>query len=568
MLQIISGKFFESEDRYVHDCKGILFTNYSWVQPIKTCVATLEPVDTYASVSSYVVSYVNQLEKEKTLAKNVLVKIGDSEIIKQFQIICSFSLSAFFHQDRNVVAVACRDQRLSSSDYCIPSQFVPRIFSRRINGTVEETEALSSFVDDIIGLKRDHYNSTITSLRSYVDALQIVGTNIDIAYSLLIYSLEALAQRSDSYIPTWADYSSDSRDELDSIFSRLEDGTANEIRKTLIKSSNLKATKRFLDFIHSHIEDDFFINEAPPGLMTVRKSELYRALRNAYKIRSKFAHMLQPIQDQLKHPHTANGDVIRFSDEPYLSISGLVRVVQHVIRNFVRKSEKVTSETFSWRQELPGIMQMEIAPQYWIWQHEGLKPEHATKKLSGFLSQLETVILNAEPITDLRELLAKYEKLIGQAAAPFKLQMLATYVLYNSFMADEHKCENYSMVFDKNKALFDQCTIESMLTWLLMGQLWPWAAEVSASCWNRYQETNHRKACIKVPPVMSVAIMIEIASLYLREESASDYREWMEDAILEAAGQKELQERLIEAKSRLAEIKGMEVFNDTTSEKA
>lgn len=568
MLQIISGKFFHSEDRFIHDGKGILFSNYSWVQPIKTCVATLEPVDTYASVSSYVVSYVNQLEKEKPPAKNVLVRTGDSDIVEQFLIICSFSLSAFFHQDRNVVAVTCRDQRLNSSDYCVPSQFVPRVFSRQINGTVVETEALSGFVDDIIGLKRDHYNSTITSLRSFVDALQIIGTNIDLAYSLLIYSLEALAQRSDSYIPTWADYSSDVRDELDNIFGRLEDGTANEIRETLIKNSNLKALKRFLDFIHFHIEEDFFINEAPPGFMAVRKSELDRALRNAYKIRSKFAHLLQPIQDLLKLPHTANGDIIRFSDEPYLSISGLVRVAQHVIKNFVRKSEKVTSETFSWRQELPGIMQIEMVPKYWIWKHDGLKPEHATRKLSGFLSQLETVILNAEPITDLRELLAKYEQLIEQAAAPFKLQMLATYVLYNSFVADEHKCKNYTMVFDKNKALFDQCTIESMLTWLLMGHLWPWAAEVCASCWNGYQETKHRKACIKVPPVMSVAIMIEIASLYLREESASDYMEWMKDAILEAAGQKELQERLIEAKSRLAEIKGMEVFNDTTSKKA
>ena len=42
----------------------------------------------------------------------------------------------------------------------------------------------------------------------------------------------------------------------------------------------------------------------------------------------------------------------------------------------------------------------------------------------------------------------------------------------------------------------------------------------------------------------------------------------MDDAILEAAGQKELQERLIEAKSMLVEIKGMEIFSDSTSEKA
>jgi hypothetical protein len=63
MLQIISGKFFDSDDRYAYDAKGIVFGNYSWRHPIQTCVATLEPVDTYASVASYVISYVNQIEK-------------------------------------------------------------------------------------------------------------------------------------------------------------------------------------------------------------------------------------------------------------------------------------------------------------------------------------------------------------------------------------------------------------------------------------------------------------------------------------------------------------------------
>ena len=127
-------------------------------------------------ISSYVVSYINQLEKEKPPAKNVLVRTGDAEIMEQFMIICSFSLSAFFHQDRSAVAVACRDQRLSSSDYCIPSQFVPRFFSRQINGSVADAETLSNFVDSVIGLKRVYYNSIITSLRSFVSALQIIGS--------------------------------------------------------------------------------------------------------------------------------------------------------------------------------------------------------------------------------------------------------------------------------------------------------------------------------------------------------------------------------------------------------
>jgi len=69
MLQIISGKFFESDDRFIHERKGILYSNYSWVQPVKTCVATLEPVDTHGAVCSYVVSYLNQIEKKNRQKK-------------------------------------------------------------------------------------------------------------------------------------------------------------------------------------------------------------------------------------------------------------------------------------------------------------------------------------------------------------------------------------------------------------------------------------------------------------------------------------------------------------------
>ena len=222
MLQIISGKFYESDDRFKSDGKGIFFSNYSWIKPIKTCVATLEPVDTQGSVSSYVISYLNQIEKKPPPEKNIIVRIGDAEIVEQFMIVCSFSLGAFFHQDRSVVATTCRDQQFSNSDYCIPSQFVPRIFSRQIHGKMEDADNLSDFVNDLIGLERQNYTALMKSLRCFYDAMQMVGNNIDLAYSLLIYSIEALAQRTDSFQPTWDDYPQDIRQNLNPIFYEID----------------------------------------------------------------------------------------------------------------------------------------------------------------------------------------------------------------------------------------------------------------------------------------------------------------------------------------------------------
>jgi hypothetical protein len=141
------------------------------------------------------------------------------------------------------------------------------------------------------------------------------------------------------------------------------------------------------------------------------------------------------------------------------------------------------------------------------------------------------------------------------------VQLLTTYVLYNGYVSEEHRSKNYSNVFEKYKTLFDECTIETMLAWLLMGQNWQWRKEECVNCWNGYLKTIHRKNAIKIPQTISIAVMLELASLFLTDGDESEYTHWMDMAILEAAGQKELQQRLIQAQSDVAAFKGMEVFN-------
>lgn len=68
MLQIISGKFFTSDDRECHPGKGITYSNYSWIGPITTGIASIEPVYFSSSnVTPYVISYLNQIEKDGLL---------------------------------------------------------------------------------------------------------------------------------------------------------------------------------------------------------------------------------------------------------------------------------------------------------------------------------------------------------------------------------------------------------------------------------------------------------------------------------------------------------------------
>ncbi|GAH71286.1 unnamed protein product, partial [marine sediment metagenome] len=218
MLQIISGKFFKTEDRHKFDGKGITYSNYSWIKPIKTCVATLEPVDYFSPVTSYVISYIYQIEKDHS----GLVRVGDAEIIRQFELLASFALKAYFSENKVDVDCKCRYIRKSMGGIKSPSLLVRHFFDTPIHGKLEETEHFVNFVQKVIALPRNRYKAVLRCIYNFVNALQSVDVNLDLSYSILVYCLESLAQEFDDFKPGWTDYDPDIRDKLDSELCKID----------------------------------------------------------------------------------------------------------------------------------------------------------------------------------------------------------------------------------------------------------------------------------------------------------------------------------------------------------
>ncbi|MBN1699054.1 MAG: hypothetical protein JW881_16160 [Spirochaetales bacterium] len=445
MLQIISGKFFKRKDRYKNDGKGIAFSNYCWINTIKTCIASLEPVDTSGSVASYVITYINQIEKDPSPGRVSIARIGDPEIVEQFIHLCSFGLKAFFHNDRDTVAVHCREKNLYAGNSNVPGEFTNRFLNTHIQGNINEVKQFIDFVQNVIGLKRKEYLSVMTCLKSFTHALQLIGNNIELAYSLLVYSLESLNHEYDTYNPKWEDYEIDIRTSLDEILSNLEPDIASSIRETLLSSSNLKLQRRFIDFVTSYLPDDFFITEAPVSIKTLRKSQLPNTLKNAYKMRSQYVHLLKPLHGQLKEPKLSKGDVFQWKNDVYLTLKGLLRVVHKVIWELVVKAEKTENETLQWRNELPGSIRVELHPKHWLGRHNGFKPEQAAKKLSGFLHQFENCRIRNEQLIDIHNLLELYEKLIPTAKQVYARQMLVMYYLHNVHVKPENRIKGWEV---------------------------------------------------------------------------------------------------------------------------
>jgi hypothetical protein len=344
MLQIISGKFFTKPNRFTHSAKAVLYSNFSYFESIETCVATLEPVDIlHESVVPYVISYTNQIEYDE-IQPGVISRIGDNEIVQQFQLLCIFGLKSFFDPDKQVVELNCREKPKNSGDYYLPSKFVLRFFDSSIRGNELDKENFVKFVDKVIGLPRKEYGVVMRFLGNFHHALQILNYNLDLAYSMLVFALESLSQNFDSFEPTWAAYDQKVKNKLDQPLSQIETKLAEEIRSILLESGHLKLQKRFIDFTRSHISDEFYLSEASSNKPSIRPSEITVALKNAYNMRSKYAHELRPVLNQLKSHQLADGDVFHWQNSPYLTFNGLTRLAYHVINNFIYKQPYLEKE--------------------------------------------------------------------------------------------------------------------------------------------------------------------------------------------------------------------------------
>jgi len=117
MLQISSGKFYESTDRHISDGHGVFYSNYLWVAPIETKAGKFEPIDLRSAFTAYLFSYKNQMENSPG---NILVRVGDGEILDQFQAIACFGIRAVFSEDRSWIAHACRARSVGAGDLRVP----------------------------------------------------------------------------------------------------------------------------------------------------------------------------------------------------------------------------------------------------------------------------------------------------------------------------------------------------------------------------------------------------------------------------------------------------------------
>jgi hypothetical protein len=166
---------------------------------------------------------------------------------------------------------------------------------------------------------------------------------------------------------------------------------------------------------------------------------------------------------------------------------------------------------------------VEFAPQYWIWQHDGFKPEHGPSRLAGFLAHLlQTFNSEAPTIPDTTALIERIESLVPGCRERDRPAMAVLHQLYHYFTrgggAETEKFLN------ENASSLEACGIETLAVWpLLHIDNCEWPIDRCVAVLEEYFKRRHRQHALNLPHAFEIAIMTQIANRFLVTSDLESY---------------------------------------------
>lgn len=548
MLQISSGKFYESVDidqLHITPHRGALYTNYSFLpERISTPVGDILSAASGGDLQTIICEVTERLPKPGgQIRAGDIASVGPDTLIQDFAALVSFSMNVTCTPDINLAQRLIVAQRRPLGISALPREYVPRMFDASITYRGEDINELGSFIADLIGLDRKSYSGAMRAIRRYVTAMHRLADDVDLTYALLVASIESLAQEFDEFVPEWDDYALHKRKPIDDALDGAADEVCDRVRQAILNIEHVALKRRFFEFTRHYLQPTFFRQEAKDQLCPVGRTELGFALKNAYDLRSEYIHELKPLPKNIVLLHS-NNDTQIIESKCFFTFHGLARVARHIILEFIKQSPKVGYEKFNYTSDFPNLLQMQMAPQYWIHNPDGYSIETSRAVLNGFLTQVSSRISDpSQKITDIRLVTKKIEKIVpGLTSQAQKMPMLALYYLFMGYLQSDER-ESAQAFLQPYLSFFDQPSIDSLLIHFLAdGQKPVWPLETSDQLLADYGEQRFHKKGLNAGALIGAALFLWVAEMYRTAGNEVRARELIANAVEEYPQQKALYE--------------------------
>lgn len=511
MLQINTGKLFSRGVGYKNSLTGVLYTNASLPprRDIKTKAGSLHEAYSRGDVRSLVYEMEERIEASP-VGPGILVSHTAGPYLDDFAIVASFGLGAVFSQDPSVVRTLI-DGKASFGNSYPPNAFVQRFFEPSVRLTDEDVDAFEQFVVELLALERKSFLGAMSAMRTFVGGLHRIPDNLAQAYTMMVSAVESLAQDFDGFVATWDDFNQRKRTAIDRALVGLDQVVIDAVREAVISNEHIAISRRYRDFIISHTSDSLFLAESMVNGRAISRYELKPAVENSYKFRSMHVHELRQLPTEISHPfgHWETTSVERL---PALTFQGLHRVTSHVIRSFISRQPKVETESYDYGRERSGIVELPMAPQYWIW-----KPMQHSDEASGRLEALISLTVSlyrcndGVGLPDMRPVLADVERLLPQAPQRNRLSMLTFHILSNLITASQQRSPGFDAFFSKHSAEAATESVENIVTTTLLDCTEDWSVADYSHWLDEYFTQRVSKKGLHAPRALEATMCLALA---------------------------------------------------------
>ncbi|MEZ8369766.1 hypothetical protein AB6C94_10055 [Vibrio splendidus] len=522
MLQICSGKLFQQEVEFRNNLRGVIYTNLNLGidEKIETKAGCLLDTSTPARSNAIVYELEELMESTGNGVKaGVLVSHTIRPYILDFSAILSFAVNCTASPSYTLT------DRLLSEEYGIsthtfPKKVVKRTFDTDVYLQEKDKEHLVKFTNHLIGLERHNYLGIMRAIRTYVTGMQRIADDFELAYTLLVASLESLAQDFDGYKSCWDDYDQRKKKQVDAALSGSDEEIAEKVRQAILDIEHISLGRRFRDFTQLHISPSFYREEANGITNPISKFDLPKALTNAYQARSQYVHQLRKLPDLLTAFGGGYSETCSIQNNTWLTIQGLSRLVRHVITEFVFKQPIVEKESYDYSRERAGIIQAPLAPQYWV-ANANVINGLGSKKLKGFLEQLDGCVrrLPNASITDIRPVLEKVEKHYNEFNKDDRVAYAALYMIFNSYVSPSEQMPNLEEFHPKLDKEFVVPSSHALIMNLLFNVPAKWDLSTHDDCLKNYFKTRNQKLNFRAPATFESGMLLQLAERYRLSEN-------------------------------------------------
>lgn len=354
----------------------------------------------------------------------------------------------------------------------------------------------------------------MASIKQVKDAIITINYNLELAYTMIVVAVEALATEFDSYDTQWEDCltQKNRRKRLDSILESIENCYVQEIKDIIIEDTHAKLGMRYRMFILKYISDRYYEENTSEIILKCKESQLERAIKNSYQLRSSYIHALESIPNIIKY--SGNSEVYSSNGGEFFTFNGIIRITKFVIKEFIYSEEKIEKEDVDYLNKLPETIDVVWASEYWIHKAEKYSIDTSKAYYQGLLEYISKGTYKEKGFILLENVCKKIETVIkGLNNKEKKIILVDFYLLYNYLLREEDRCKNIKNFDEKYGALVEEPCIENAMLYIILGAKFPWSLDVINDIYCNYDKNRFHKNSISIPNKLEICYMLELANL-------------------------------------------------------